>query len=248
MTIGTTAPRVLLNCDGVTTVFPVPIQAYAAGDFEVLLTAPASAGGASTQLVLNSDYSMAASSTDQPPKWTLTTTGAGPYAAGFVLQVILNPPQTQLAQFVQGQGFPSATVQQAFDRLEQNVQRLQDQINRCIRAPDGDVNPAMLLPAAIARALTTLSFDASGNVSAAKLTITTVAAGTASVSSLAALRLLSPTLGGLNFCLVMGNALAGDGGGGIYTYNAADHASADNGGSIIVSGDGGRWDLAVPWK
>lgn len=248
MTIGTTAPRVISACDGVSKVFPVPIQAYAATDFEVLLTAPASLGGATTQLALNGDFSMAPSSTDQPPKWTLTTLAGAAYAAGFTLQTILNPPQTQIAQFVQGQGFPSGTVQQALDRLEQNVQRLQDQINRCIRAPDGDVNPNTLLGAAISRALTTLGFDANGNVTASQLVLTTTAAGTASVASLAALRLLSPTLGSLNYALVWGNALAGDGGGGAYVYNAADHASADNGGSVIVSGDGGRWDLMFAWR
>lgn len=44
---------------------------------------------------------------------------------------------------------------------------------------------------------------------------------------------------------VLGYYAAGDGGGGMYYLDAADTTSADNGGTIIVAIDGGRWKLVV---
>lgn len=42
---------------------------------------------------------------------------------------------------------------------------------------------------------------------------------------------------------VAGYLAAGDGGGGRYLYDPADTTSADNGGTVIVAADGGRWKL-----
>lgn len=44
-------------------------------------------------------------------------------------------------------------------------------------------------------------------------------------------------------CFVLGYYAMGDGGGGPYYYDANDITSADNGGTIIVVADGGRWKL-----
>jgi hypothetical protein len=77
--------------------------------------------------------------------------------------VILEPSQTQVTQYVQGQAFPSAALQQNLDRLTQMVIRLQDQINRTVIAPDGDVSPTMVLPSAAARTNKALMFDGNGN-------------------------------------------------------------------------------------
>lgn len=168
MTIGSTQQRLVFLCDGVSTVFPVTIQAYLATDFEVILTAPASLGGAETVLGLNSAYTLAQSGSLSPTYWTMTTVVSGvptAYPAGYQLQILCSPVQNQQTQYVQGQAFPSLAVQTNFDRLTQMVQRLQDQVNRSIRAPDGDVGPAMLLPIAAARANLAPAFDGNGNVS-----------------------------------------------------------------------------------
>lgn len=161
MTIGSTAPRVSFACNGVSTVFPVPIQAYLASDFEVIHT---TAAGVESIVVLNSDYSLATAGTLAPPAWSLTTLAAAPYPTGDTLQVFINPVQNQQTNYVQGQAFPSLAVLTNFDRLTQMVQRLQDQLNRTVLAPDGDVSPAMGLPIASVRALSYLAFDANGNV------------------------------------------------------------------------------------
>lgn len=62
------------------------------------------------------------------------------------------------------------------------------------------------------------------------------------VSSIAALRQL-PKTGSANVN-VTGYYVAGDRGGGSYYYDASDTASSDNGGTVIVGTDGGRWKLA----
>jgi len=168
LTIGTSSSRVIFNCDGVSAVFPIPIQAYLAADFEVILTAPISAGGAQTDLILNSHYTLSPSGSLQPTQWTLTTQTSGtltsPYPAGYTLQVFLDPVQNQQTQYIQGQQFPSAAVQQNFDRLTQMVQNLQDQLNRSITAPEGDISPNLALPSAALRANLAPLFDANGNL------------------------------------------------------------------------------------
>jgi hypothetical protein len=50
---------------------------------------------------------------------------------------------------------------------------------------------------------------------------------------------------GAGVCFVLGYYAAGDSGGGAYRYDASDTTSLDNGGTIIVAADGGRWKLVV---
>lgn len=59
------------------------------------------------------------------------------------------------------------------------------------------------------------------------------------VNSLAELRTVPKT--GAQAAFVLGSSTAGDGAGQWYWYNPADTTSADNGTSIIVASDGGRW-------
>lgn len=62
------------------------------------------------------------------------------------------------------------------------------------------------------------------------------------VDSIAALRALTKTT--YTRAFVTGYYAAGDGGGAPYWYDPTDTTSADNGGTIIVASDGGRWKLA----
>ena len=176
MTIGNAGNRVSFNCNGVSAVFPVPLQSYLATDFDVWHT---TAAGASALLTLNSDFAMVASSTDQPPKWTLTTTVT--YPSGDNLQVIVDPDQVQQTQYVSGQAFASSALQQNVDRLTQMVQRLQDQISRAPVASDGDVSPILSLGTALQRANRFPTFDSLGNMSLA----TVLPSGTFSSATIA---------------------------------------------------------------
>lgn len=61
------------------------------------------------------------------------------------------------------------------------------------------------------------------------------------IDSISALRALPKT--GTARVFVTGYYAAGDGGGGHYRYDSSDITSADNGGTVIVASDGGRWKL-----
>lgn len=60
-----------------------------------------------------------------------------------------------------------------------------------------------------------------------------------SVNSVAALRTSSKLLN--SYISTLGYYTPGDGGGATYYYDSTDVVSADNGGSVIVGADGGRW-------
>jgi hypothetical protein len=66
------------------------------------------------------------------------------------------------------------------------------------------------------------------------------------VDSIAALRTVNKTF--FTRVFVSGYTTPHDGGGGSYQYDASDTSSADNGGTIIVANDGGRWKLATNGK
>lgn len=64
------------------------------------------------------------------------------------------------------------------------------------------------------------------------------------IHSIAELKLLLKTSPS-QFAEVLGYYAPGDGGGGLYYLDALDTTSADNGGTVIVASDGGRWKLAL---
>lgn len=63
------------------------------------------------------------------------------------------------------------------------------------------------------------------------------------VASIGALRALLKTSASKN-AIATGYFAPGDGGGGVYWLDAADSTTAENGGTVIVATDGGRWKLA----
>jgi hypothetical protein len=61
------------------------------------------------------------------------------------------------------------------------------------------------------------------------------------VDTIAALKALAKT--GVGKAFVLGYYARGDGGGGQYHYDSTDLVSVDNGGTVIVAADAGRWKL-----
>lgn len=148
MTVSTTQIRANYSGDGTSVNFPIPFPFYLATDLLVLL-----AGS-----TITSGYSVSGGNGS-----TGTLTMATPPASNVVLQIILNVPLTQLVNLVDGNQFPSATLNQVNDRAIQAALRMSDLVSRSLRAPDGDTSPGMLLPAAASRAGMFLTFDGSGN-------------------------------------------------------------------------------------
>ncbi|MBP1994502.1 glycosyl hydrolase family 28-related protein [Paenibacillus eucommiae] len=63
------------------------------------------------------------------------------------------------------------------------------------------------------------------------------------VTSISALRALTKVNN--TYAYVTGYYSSGDGGGGNYNYDSTDTTSSDNGGTVIVAADGGRWKLSA---
>lgn len=73
--------------------------------------------------------------------------------------------------------------------------------------------------------------------------VNSLSQGIPSVNSIAALRLVNKNT--TTLINATGYYTTGDGGGGLYYLVGSDISSADNGGTIIVGADGGRWYLAI---
>lgn len=134
--------------------------------------------------------------------------------------------------------------------------------SRAIRVAAPETVPP--LPPAASRANLLLGFDVSGNpqlvapssgsaaalaVALADTTDVTKGAGqigraSQQVANIAALRLLSKTSPS-KFAYVTGYYAARDWEGALYSLDASDTTSADNGGTVIVAADGGRWKAVV---
>lgn len=155
MTVSTNQVRIAYVGDGSSVNFPIPFPFYLATDILVILS------GAT----ITSGYSIAGGGSGTPlvPSTGTVTMAMAP-SSGLILQIVMNPPQTQIVNLVDGTAFPSATLDQINDRGVQISQRLQDQISRAIRTPDGDTSPSMLLPPAANRAGLGMVFDALGNL------------------------------------------------------------------------------------
>jgi hypothetical protein len=145
MTVTTTQIRISYTGDGVSVNFTVPWLFYANTDLLVYLAGSIANPGI---------YSITGAGLGSG-----TLTMATPPAVGANLQIILNVPLTQTANLVDGTAFPSATVNQMVDRAVQAELRLQDQLSRSVRAPDGDVLAWPVMAAAAARAGKALMFD-----------------------------------------------------------------------------------------
>lgn len=131
------------------------------------------------------------------------------------------------------------TVNSDFDRIWMALQDGSAGLSRAVRVPRSDINPNMELPAASVRANKALGFDANGNPFAIDLTISSLLSPI--VHSIDMLRLVTSLLARDAF--VLGYYGPGDGGGGAYYLDPADHSSVDNGVTVIVAADGGRWKL-----
>lgn len=158
MTIITTQSRVSYAGDNVSTSFPVPFEFFLTSDLTAIKTEPT---GIAATLTLGIDYTLA--NADVPGGGTLSTTLA--LMGGETLAIFLNPPIAQESHYISNSPFPSETLENDIDRQTQISQRLQDQISRSVRQPDGDIVPLSTLPSAALRAGMGLAFNSTGQLS-----------------------------------------------------------------------------------
>lgn len=121
--------------------------------------------------------------------------------------------------------------------------RLQDVINAVSGATQANLitfNPSGTISSGTVQgAIQELDTENQATHTSLQTQITNIVSET--VSNITALRALNKTIHSRAF--VQGYYNVGDGGGGHYYLDSADLVSADNGGTIIVATDGGRWKL-----
>lgn len=156
MTIITTQDRITYAGDNVSTLFAIPFEFFLNSDITAIKT---TVGGAQSTLTQGIDYSLAGAGVAGGGSATKTTA----LLTGETLAIFLNPPITQQSHYPSNSPFPASTLENDLDRQTQISQRLQDQISRSLRVPDGDAAPSMLLPPAALRALQFQAFDVNGN-------------------------------------------------------------------------------------
>jgi hypothetical protein len=179
MTIITTQSRVTYAGDNVSTVFPIPFEFFLNSDINAVKTA---AAGGVTTLVLGVDYSLSGAGTPGGGSAAKST----PLLTDETLAFFLNPPVTQGSHYQSNSPFPASTVENDLDRQTQISQRIADIQSRSLRAPDADPvigTVGFLLPSAVARKNTFLTFDANGNPAVATL----LPGGTLSLAAIVAL-------------------------------------------------------------
>lgn len=258
MTVSSQTSKETYDGNGITTIWDLPFRFFDNADIFVYLVDPVTL--VTTPLTLGTDYTLYGAGLPEqfgtsPGKITTTV----PVASGKKLYVDRIMAIEQLVDIVnQGKFFPEVH-EDVFDHLTMLIQQSDANSRGAIRVAITDPEPTRL-PVAGLRANLLMGFDSFGNPipvapvngSAADLALmlanalavsqgaAMIGRGDQVVNSIAELKTLlngSPS----KYAYVTGYYAAGDGGGGEYYLDAADVVSADNGGTIIVAADGGRW-------
>lgn len=236
-------PYTTYAANGVATTFTIPFKLVLASDLAVQLNG----------VPVNSGYTISGLGNDTGSiTFSVAPTGS--------LLLLRDVPFERQTDYQELGDFLARTVNLDFDRIWMALQGVLPWINGAVRAPFPESVPP--LPAAATRAGKLLSFDVFGNpvVSVPASDSSTalrfdlannldpakgaalVARSGQVVGSIAELRLLLSGSASKH-AFVLGYYQAGDGGGGAYRLDAADTTTADNGGTVIVAADGGRWKL-----
>ncbi|EPR42733.1 hypothetical protein dsx2_2650 [Desulfovibrio sp. X2] len=134
MTIATTLSREQYAGNGLTTAWPVPFTFYDAADIIVVVSD--SDGSNPLTLELGTDYSV--SGGDGQNGAVLYPVSGPPLASGKLLTLYRDLVLVQDLDLVNLDGFDADLVERQFDRSRMIDQQLQEQIDRCVKAPVTD--------------------------------------------------------------------------------------------------------------
>ncbi|MDR5743269.1 glycosyl hydrolase family 28-related protein [Caballeronia sp. LZ029] len=149
--------------NGVTTTFPFTFKVFSKDDVQVVLT---NANGADTPLALDADYSITLNGDQNgSPGGSVTYPLSGsPLPSGSKLTLTGDLPNLQLTNITNQGGFYPEIIETMVDRATIQIQQLAEELARSIRVSVSDASVGLQLPNSVARASTTLGFDANGNL------------------------------------------------------------------------------------
>lgn len=181
MTIASELNRVTYTGNGVTVAFAVSYPFQSAADLVVIETIIAT--GVQTTKTLTTHYTVSG-----------TTDSLGYYPNGGTVTAVTAPASTvrwtiyrdpallQSLNLSENNALPAESLEAQLDYATMLIQRLNDQVNRSLRQPDGDSADIATIPSKVDRASHYLAFDANGDPTAAAAgTTSTVTAFMATV-------------------------------------------------------------------
>lgn len=160
MTVQATTSRADYTGNGSTTAFTVPFYFLDNTHVTVYLTVIAT--GATTTLVLGTDYTLTGAGVSSGGTVTMTV---APTSAQ-KLSVLRSVPLTQLIHYVPNDPFPAATHEQALDQLTMEVQQVNETLARSIKlSSTNTMTSTEFTVTAANRANKVLGFDSTGELS-----------------------------------------------------------------------------------
>ena len=146
--------------NGTASSFPFTFKVFAAADLDVVRLNAST--GLETTLVLTTDYTVTLNFDQNSNPGGTVTLVAGALATGFTLTITSDIANLQPTDLTNQGGFYPEVITDSFDRATIQIQQMQGDVSRSIKAPISDGSPNMELPAASVRANTFLAFDANG--------------------------------------------------------------------------------------
>jgi len=144
--------------------FPFSFKVFTKGDIKVLRVSPS---GVSTQMTLDSDYSVQlnANQDAQPGGWvTYPLNGnTAPLSTDYDLVILGDLPYDQETDLTNAGGFYPQTVEDMSDRSTIQIQQLAEIASRAIVVSEAE-SASPVLPPAQSRANTVIGFDGAGNL------------------------------------------------------------------------------------
>ena len=157
MTVVSEIKKNQYNCDGEQVIFPYTFFILKKAHIQVVLC---DSEGTETVLELTTHYLV--SGEGDPEGGNVTTIAT--YDEGNTLTLVRDVSSTQETDYIEHDMFPASSHERALDKLTMIVQELEEKIDRTIKAPVTDADPAIELPSAIVRAMKMLGFDENGDV------------------------------------------------------------------------------------
>lgn len=163
MTISSTYSPVQYNGNGVTTVFAVPYEFYAASDLVVKSTVILT--GVTTTLTITTDYTVSGGNGS-----TGNVTFVSAPASTVRITIERAIPYTQTQDYQENTAFPAATLETGLDKAVVMAQQAKAAADLALKFPSTDPSTSRgEIPSSVSRANAILSFDANGVPSAVAL-------------------------------------------------------------------------------
>ena len=158
MTVNSTVSSAIYVGDGTSTVFQVPF--YFLADTHLSVTSVNTDTLATSQLVLNTDYSVAGAGIQSGGAITMLT---GAPASNIKILIFRDVPIDQQVDYTPNDKFPAEVTEQALDKITMILQEISTKESSSIHYPLSDFGVDGTLPSAPNRASKVLAFDDLGN-------------------------------------------------------------------------------------